>query len=96
MDVPYSKRDEMADKEPMVEEWLENHPAPSWEGLSWALYRRGDGRIHEHSILKQLYEKHITGISMFVKIIEVECYTNKRNSYLHAFVSEDLLAVLAI
>ena len=72
MDVPYSKRDEMTDKEPMIEEWLENHPAPSWEVLAWALYRRGDGRIYEHSTLKQLYEKYITGMSMFVQIIEVD------------------------
>lgn len=60
LDVPRFRRDTIAEKQTMLNEWLENHPAPSWKILAWALYRRG--KAMEHNVLKQLYEKHITGM----------------------------------
>ena len=60
LDIPRFRRDTIAEKQTMLNEWLENHPAPSWKILAWALYRRG--KAMEHNVLKQLYEKHITGM----------------------------------
>ena len=66
LDVPKSRRDVMSGKESMLEEWLQNHPAPSWKLVAWALYKRGDGQVTgvvtEHNVLKQLYGKHVTGM----------------------------------
>ena len=62
LDVPRSRRDVISGKELMVEEWLQNHPAPSWKLVAWALYRRGGGQVTEHNVLKQLYGKHVTGM----------------------------------
>jgi hypothetical protein len=56
LDVPWSRR---TGKESMLEECLQNHPAPSWKLVAWALYRRG---FTEHSVLKQLYGKHVSGM----------------------------------
>ena len=66
LDVPKSRRVVMTEKESMLREWLDNHPAPSWELLAWALYRSGGGRPTEHSVLKHLYGRYVTGMSMVV------------------------------
>ena len=67
LDVPLSIRDVMTEKESMLREWLDNHPAPSWELLAWALYMSGGGRFTEHSVLKHhLYGRYVTGMSMVV------------------------------
>ena len=60
--IPKSKRDVMTGIESMLEEWLQNHPAPSWKLVAWALYRMGDGQLTEHNVLKQLYGKHVSGM----------------------------------
>ena len=52
----------MSGKEDMLQEWLQNHPAPSWRAVAWALYRFRGGRLTEHQVLKQLYGKHVTGM----------------------------------
>ena len=52
----------MTEKESMLEEWLQNHPAPSWKLVAWALYRMDVGQLTEHSVLKQLYGKHVSGM----------------------------------
>ena len=57
-----SRRDMMTGKESMLEEWLQNHPAPSWKLVAWALYRNWGGRLTEHHVLKQLYWKHVSGM----------------------------------
>ena len=62
LDVPKSRRYVMSGKESMVEEWLQNHPAPSWRLVAWALYRSSNGQLIEHNVLKQLYGKHVTGM----------------------------------
>jgi hypothetical protein len=59
--VPWSRLNRMTGKESMLEEWLQNHPAPSWKLVAWALYRSGGGRLTSHSVLKQLYGKHVSG-----------------------------------
>ena len=58
--VPKSRLNDMTGKESMLEEWLQNHPAPSWKLVAWALYRTR--RLTEHSVLKQLYGKHVSGM----------------------------------
>ena len=60
--IPMSKRNMMTEKESMLEEWLQNHPAPSWKLVAWALYRNYEGQLTEHSVLKQLYGKHVSGM----------------------------------
>ena len=60
--VPKSRRDMMTGKESMLEEWLQNHPAPSRKLVDWALYRNNLGQLTEHSVLKQLYGKHVSGM----------------------------------
>ena len=58
--IPKSRLNVMTGKESMLEEWLQNHPAPSWKLVAWSLYRyRG---FTEHSVLKQLYGKHVSGM----------------------------------
>ena len=57
--VPWSRLSVMTGKESMLEEWLHDHPAPSWKLVAWALYRNARGRLTEHSVLKQL---HISGM----------------------------------
>ena len=69
LDVPRSRRDVMTGKESMLEEWLQNHPAPSWKLVAWALYRKGRGQLTEHNVLKQLYGKHVTGMWLCTEII---------------------------
>ena len=69
LDVPYSRRDVMTEKESMLEEWLRNHPAPSWKLVAWALYRRGDGKLTEHNVLKQLYREYVTGMWLCIEKI---------------------------
>ena len=61
--VPPSRR---TGKESMLEEWLRNHPAISWKLVAWALYRSYEDRLAEHSVLKQLYRKHISGMCMWL------------------------------
>ena len=63
LDVPRSRRAGMRGKESMLEEWLKNHPAPSWKLVAWALYRSQG--LTEHNVLKQLYGKHVTGMYMY-------------------------------
>ena len=63
LDVPKSRRAVMTGKESMPEEWLKNHPAPSWKLVAWALYRSQE--LTEHNVLKQLYGKHVTGMYMY-------------------------------
>ena len=60
--VPRSRLVVMTEKESMLEEWLQNHPAPSWKLVAWALYRMDVGQLTEHSVLKQLYGKHVSGM----------------------------------
>ena len=67
LDVPKSRRAVMTEKESMLEEWLKNHPAPSWKLVAWALYRRRG--LTEHNVLKQLYGKHVTGMWLCMEII---------------------------
>ena len=67
LDVPASRRSMMTGKESMLEEWLKNHPAPSWKVVAWALYRRRG--FTEHNVLKQLYGKHVTGMWLCMEII---------------------------
>ena len=75
LDVPLSRRDVMTGKESMLREWLDNHPAPSWELLAWALYRSGEGQLTEHSVLKHhLYGRYVTGMSMVVYCDNVIVY----------------------
>ena len=57
-----SRRDVMTGIESMLEEWLQNHPAPSWKLVAWALYRNWGGQLTEHRTLKQLYWKHVSGM----------------------------------
>ena len=64
LDVPRSRRNVMTGKESMLEEWLKNHPAPSWKLVAWALYRS-----YKHNVLKQLYGKHVTGMWLCMEII---------------------------
>ena len=66
LDIPEIKWDMITDKVSMLREWLDNHPAPSWELLAWALYRRGDGKLNEHNVVKQLYGRYVTGMSVSV------------------------------
>ena len=66
MDVPRSKRDDIDRRyqsdserlEAVVKEWRAHHPAPSWKGLAWALYKEGELRA-----LWRLYGKYLTGMS---------------------------------
>ena len=67
LDVPASRHAVMTGKESMLEEWLKNHPAPSWKLIAWALYRSQE--FTEHNVLKQLYGKHVTGMWLCVEII---------------------------
>ena len=60
--IPESRVRVMAGKVSMLKEWLQNHPAPSWKLVAWALYRMNYGRLTEHSVLKQLYGKHVSGM----------------------------------
>ena len=60
LDVPLSRRQVMSGKESMLEEWLQNHPAPSWKLVAWALYKSGG--LTEHNVLKQYYGKHVSGM----------------------------------
>ena len=55
----------------MLEEWLQNHPTPSWKLVAWALYRNWGGRLTEHHVLKQLYWKHVSGCVLM--IINPQC-----------------------
>ena len=75
--VPPSRRDVMTGKESMLREWLDNHPAPSWELLAWALYMKGGGQLTEHSVLKHhLYGRYVTGMSMVVYCGNVFVFVN--------------------
>ena len=67
LDVPWSRQMVMTEKESMLEEWLQNHPAPSWKLVAWALYRNWEGRLTGHNLLKQLYEKHVTGMWLCIQ-----------------------------
>ena len=67
LDVPWSRRCVMTGIESMLEEWLQNHPAPSWKLVAWALYKTGE--LTEHNVLKQLYGKHTTGMWLCTEII---------------------------
>ena len=67
LDVPKSRRDVITGKESMLEEWLKNHPAPSWKLVFWAFYR--SGQLTEHNVLKQLHGKYVTGMWLCVEII---------------------------
>ena len=67
--VPLSRLRVMTGKGSMLEEWLKNHPTPSWKLVAWALYRRGSGELTEHNVLKQLYGKHVTGMWLCMEII---------------------------
>ena len=66
LDLPDSKRNDIDRRyqtvservEAVVEEWRAHHPAPSWKGLAWALYRTGELRA-----LRRLYGKYLTGMS---------------------------------
>ena len=62
LDVPLSRCVVMTGIESMLEEWLQNHPAPSWKLVAWALYRMGGGQLIEHNVLKQLYGKRVSGM----------------------------------
>ena len=66
LDVPRS-RYVMTGIESVLEEWLQNHPAPSWKLVAWALYKTGE--LTEHNVLKQLYRKHVTGMWLCTEII---------------------------
>ena len=79
LDVPVSKRGDIRHRyqtdservEAVVKEWRAHHPAPSWKGLAWALYRMGELRA-----LRRLYGKYLTGMScdlMNLAIIGVVC-----------------------
>ena len=69
LDVPASRRAVMTGKESMLEEWLKNHPAPSWKLVAWALYKNSLGQLTEHNVLKQLYGNHVTGMWLCMEII---------------------------
>ena len=58
--VPESRLNVITGKKSMLEDWLQNHPAPSWKLVAWALY--GSWELTEHSVLKQLYGKHVSGM----------------------------------
>ena len=76
LDIPLSRRKVMTGKESMLREWLDVHPAPSWELLAWALYRSGGERLTEHSVLKHhLYGRYVIGMSMVVYCDNVIVYT---------------------
>ena len=60
--VPRSRLNMMTGKESMLKEWLQNHPAPSWKLVAWALYRNTDDRLTGHSVLKHLYGKYVSGM----------------------------------
>ena len=77
--VPEYRLKVMLGKESMLEEWLQNHPAPSWKLVAWALYRNWWGRLTEHSVLKQLYGKHVAGMCLCTEIIsEIIPHCTKR------------------
>ena len=75
LDVPWSRLTVMTGKESMLKEWLQNHPAPSWKLVAWALYRNWGGRLTEHSVLKQLYGKCVTGMWLCIQRNLVGQYT---------------------
>ena len=60
LDVPKSRCAVMTGMESMLEEWVQNHPAPSWKLVAMALY--GCEELTEHNVLKQLYGKHVNGM----------------------------------
>ena len=60
--VPPSRRNMMTEKESMLEEWLQNHPTPSWKLVAWALLDYRSCGLTGHSVLKQLYGKHVSGM----------------------------------
>ena len=69
LDVPNSRLTVITRIESMLEEWLKNHPAPSWKLVAWALYRSGSYNKHMHNVLEQLYGKHVTGMWLCVEIV---------------------------
>ena len=89
LNIPYSRSEVMTGKESMLKEWLQNHPAPSWKLIAWALYRSRGGQLTEHNVLKQLYRKHVTGmLSVYTK--------NTRNSYMHLWHLQGLVILLTM
>ena len=76
LNIPDSRSEVMTGKESMLEEWLQNHPAPSWKLIAWALYRSSGGQLTEHNVLKQLYRKHVTGmLSVYtIRTLEIAMY----------------------
>ena len=77
LDVPLSRRNDIKknystvdeQREALLQEWLEHHPAPSWKLLAWALLRRREPP--EHQMLKKLYENYIPGMH----IIQWPCWS---------------------
>ena len=69
LDVSKSRREKMTGKEDMLQEWLGHHPCPSWKFVAWALYRRRD--VTEHRVLKQLYDKHVTGMWLCAVVLHI-------------------------
>ena len=78
LNVPDSKCDDIHRRhqtdserlEAVVKEWCAHHPAPSWKGLAWALYKKGKLRA-----LRRLYGKYLLGMScdlMSVAVIVLE------------------------
>ena len=68
LDIPRSTLLVVSEKESVLDEWLKNHPAPTWKLVAWALYRSRCGQLNEHSVLKQLYGKHGAGMWFSVEI----------------------------
>ena len=48
---------------------MQNHPAPSWKLVAWALHRNLWGQLAEHNVLKQLYGKHVSGMWLCTEIV---------------------------
>lgn len=41
-------------REKLFREYLESHPAPSWEGVKWALYSVGGGIVSAHQAIREI------------------------------------------
>ena len=66
LDVPKFRHEKMTGKEDMLQEWLKQHPCPSWKLVTLALYR-----TQEHRVLKQLYGKHVTGMWLCAVVLHI-------------------------
>ena len=76
LQIPRSKVKEMEQLYPdlsqrqsaLIQLWLNQHPAPSWELICWALYR-----TEEYEVLENVQHKYLKGIVPYNIILYVHC-----------------------